>query len=90
MPSSKENMKNKTIVTLILFAVIIALGFMFKIYMYDSARDNYCVTQTRQQFPGEKGSPSEEWFEFYSQCRDSLSISQTFALIFSQPQTTEF
>jgi len=87
--NSKENMKSKTITTLTLIAVIVALGFIFKIYMYDSARDSYCVTQTRQQFPEEKGSPSEEWFEYYDECLNNLSVVQVFTLVFSSPQTTE-
>lgn len=79
-------MKNKTTITIVIALLLLVVGTIFKVYAYDSAKDSYCVSQTRQQFPEERGTPSQEWFDFYDECLDNLTVMQTFALMFSRPQ----
>jgi hypothetical protein len=83
-------MKNKTTITIVIALLLLVVGTIFKVYAYDSAKDSYCVSQTRQQFPEERGAPSQQWFDFYDKCRDDLGTIETFRLILgSEPMGCE-
>ncbi|OQA83055.1 MAG: hypothetical protein BWY29_00529 [Microgenomates group bacterium ADurb.Bin238] len=79
-------MKRKIPIIILAIVISVAAWFVFDIYFYGAAKNSHCVAQTRQEFPEERGTPSQEWFDFYDECLDNLTVMQTFALMFSRPQ----
>lgn len=79
----KGDLKKKVLFAILVIFLIAVIGFIFNIYFYGAAKEKYCVTQTRQQFPEIKGSPSAEWFIYYDECLDNLTATQSFRLMFS-------
>ncbi len=79
----KTSFKLKITAGIVLLLVAVA-SFVFKIYIWDSAKYTYCVTQSREEYPENTGAPSEEQLTFFDECYKSLNGQKTIDLIFSR------
>lgn len=75
---------NKKYIFLVVGIVVIISLSIAKLYILDSAKNKYCIEQSRTVNPSGTGAPSQKQLEFYDQCFDDMNIIEAIKLTLSE------